>query len=108
MLPAAEELQGKVEEFNDLVHDADQLEEPPEETMEEFAGINKAVRRPVADSSYEDPEKKGNSDKATSYDGAHKPWPRVVTGANTGIGFQVIRALACHGCSVIMACRDKD
>ena len=39
MLPAAEELQGKVEEFNDLVHDADQLEEPPEETMEEFAGM---------------------------------------------------------------------
>jgi len=32
----------------------------------------------------------------------------VVTGANTGIGFQVARALACHGCSVIMACRDKE
>jgi len=31
----------------------------------------------------------------------------VVTGASSGIGFQVARALACHGCCVVMACRDK-
>lgn len=30
----------------------------------------------------------------------------VITGANTGIGFETLRALASTGCHVIAACRD--
>jgi WW domain-containing oxidoreductase len=30
----------------------------------------------------------------------------VVTGANTGIGFEISRSLALHGCQVVLACRD--
>lgn len=30
----------------------------------------------------------------------------VVTGANTGVGFETARSLALHGCTVIFACRD--
>lgn len=32
----------------------------------------------------------------------------IVTGANTGIGFEVARVLAARGARVIMACRSKD
>ncbi|KAG1687218.1 hypothetical protein DVH05_005332 [Phytophthora capsici] len=31
----------------------------------------------------------------------------IVTGANTGIGFEVAKALAAHGASVILACRNE-
>lgn len=31
----------------------------------------------------------------------------IVTGANTGIGFETARSLALHGCTVIFACRDE-
>ncbi|XP_063215496.1 WW domain-containing oxidoreductase [Bacillus rossius redtenbacheri] len=30
----------------------------------------------------------------------------IITGANTGIGFETARSLAFHGCTVIFACRD--
>lgn len=30
----------------------------------------------------------------------------VVTGGNAGIGFETVRSLAYHGCTVVMACRD--
>ncbi|XP_015126762.1 WW domain-containing oxidoreductase isoform X2 [Diachasma alloeum] len=32
----------------------------------------------------------------------------IVTGANTGIGFQTARSLAFHGCTVIFACRNEE
>lgn len=32
----------------------------------------------------------------------------VVTGGNSGIGFETCRALALHGAKVIMACRNLD
>ncbi|XP_014249757.1 WW domain-containing oxidoreductase isoform X2 [Cimex lectularius] len=31
----------------------------------------------------------------------------VITGSNTGIGFETARSLALHGCHIIMACRDE-
>jgi len=45
-----DEFEEKVEEFEDIVHVVDQLEEPPDaETMKELAGINKTVRKLAAD-----------------------------------------------------------
>ncbi|XP_001606146.2 WW domain-containing oxidoreductase [Nasonia vitripennis] len=32
----------------------------------------------------------------------------LVTGANTGIGFEAARSLALHGCTVVFACRDLE
>lgn len=32
----------------------------------------------------------------------------VITGCNTGIGFETARSLALHGCEVIMACRNEE
>lgn len=32
----------------------------------------------------------------------------VITGANTGIGFETARSLAFFGCRVLLACRSKD
>lgn len=32
----------------------------------------------------------------------------VITGCNTGIGFETARSMALHGCQIIMACRNKE
>lgn len=32
----------------------------------------------------------------------------IITGCNTGIGFETARSMALHGCQIIMACRNKE
>lgn len=32
----------------------------------------------------------------------------VITGCNTGIGFETARSMALHGCQIIMACRNEE